>query len=68
MPPPEACRYFLSLLAHPAKLGPLLRDLHDAHHAVMDCLGRMLWESQRAGRPPDGQSYLDCVQRKATQN
>ncbi|MEN6405735.1 MAG: [protein-PII] uridylyltransferase [Thermoguttaceae bacterium] len=31
MPPPQACRYFLSLLAHPAKLGPLLRDLHDAH-------------------------------------
>ncbi|MCE5303339.1 MAG: [protein-PII] uridylyltransferase [Planctomycetaceae bacterium] len=31
MPPPEACRYFLSLLAHPGRLGPLLRDLHDAH-------------------------------------
>ena len=28
--PPEACRHFLSLLAHPARLGPLLRDLHDA--------------------------------------
>lgn len=44
------------------------RDLHDAHHDVMDCLGRMLWESQRAGRPPDGQAYLDCVQRRATQD
>ncbi len=31
MPPPEACRHFLSLLGHPARLGPLLRDLHDAH-------------------------------------
>lgn len=30
-PPPEACRHFLSLLNHPARLGPLLRDLHDAH-------------------------------------
>ncbi len=30
MPPPEACRHFLSLLSHPARLGPLLRDLHDA--------------------------------------
>jgi [protein-PII] uridylyltransferase len=30
MPPPEACRHFLSLLNHPARLGPLLRDLHDA--------------------------------------
>ena len=31
MPPPEACRHFLSLLSHPARLGPLLRDLHEAH-------------------------------------
>ena len=44
-----------------------LDSLHEAHHAVMDCLGTMLWESQRAGRPPDGQAYIDCVQRKATQ-
>ncbi|MBN2477548.1 MAG: [protein-PII] uridylyltransferase [Pirellulales bacterium] len=27
--PPEACRRFLSLLDHPARLGPLLRDLHE---------------------------------------
>jgi [protein-PII] uridylyltransferase len=27
---PEACRCFLSLLGRPARLGPLLRDLHDA--------------------------------------
>ncbi|MGD0653691.1 MAG: [protein-PII] uridylyltransferase [Thermoguttaceae bacterium] len=30
IPPPEACRHFLSLLNHPARLGPLLHDLHDA--------------------------------------
>ena len=30
VPPPEACRHFLSLLSHPARLGPLLRDLHEA--------------------------------------
>jgi len=30
MPPPEACRHFLSLLNHPARLAPLLHDLHDA--------------------------------------
>ncbi len=30
MPPPEACRHFLSLMNHPARLGPLLHDLHDA--------------------------------------
>ena len=30
MPPPEACRHFISLLNHPARLGPLLHDMHDA--------------------------------------
>ena len=41
-------------------------SLHDAHHDAMDCLGQMVWESQRAGRPPDGAAYIDCVQRRAT--
>ena len=41
-------------------------SLHEAHHEVMECLGQMLWESQRAGRPPDGQAYIDCVRRRAT--
>jgi hypothetical protein len=41
-------------------------SLHDAHHAAMDCLGQMLWESQRAARPPDGETYVACVQRHAT--
>ncbi len=43
-------------------------SLHDAHHDAMECLGRMLWESQRAGRPPDGDAYIDCVQRQATRD
>ena len=43
-------------------------SLHDAHHDTMDCLGQMVWESQRAGRPPDGEAYIDCVQRRATQD
>ena len=43
-------------------------SLHDAHHEAMDCLGQMVWESQRAGRPPDGAAYIDCVQRRATQD
>jgi hypothetical protein len=41
-------------------------SLHDAHHEAMECLGQMLWESQRAGRPPDGDAYVECVQRRAT--
>ena len=43
-------------------------SLHDAHHDTMECLGQMVWESQRAGRPPDGEAYIACVQRRATQD
>jgi hypothetical protein len=43
-------------------------DLHEAHHEVMEELGIMIWESQRAGRPPDGQAYIDRVQRRATRD
>ena len=43
-------------------------SLHEAHHQTMDCLGQMVWESQRAGQPPDGAAYLDCVQRQATRD
>ena len=43
-------------------------SLHDAHHEAMDCLGQMVWESQRAGRPPDGDAYIACVQRQATRD
>ena len=40
-------------------------SLHDAHHEVMECLGEMIWASQRSGQPPDGLAYIDCVQRRA---
>ena len=45
-----------------------LDSLHDAHHQTMDALGQMIWESQRSGRPPDGQAYIDAVQRRATRD
>jgi len=41
-------------------------SLHQAHHEAMECLGQMLWESQRSGHPPDGEAYVACVQRRAT--
>ena len=43
-------------------------SLHDAHHEVMGCLGEMLWESQRNGRPPDGHAYLERVRARATRD
>ena len=41
-------------------------SLHTAHHEVMECLGDMLWHSQRSGLPPDGQAYIDAVRVRAT--
>ena len=41
-------------------------SLHAAHHEVMECLGDMIWASQKNGLPPDGQAYLENVRRRAT--
>lgn len=41
-------------------------DLHQAQHEVMEALGQMIWDAQRAGRVPDGMAYIDAVQRRAT--
>ena len=43
-----------------------LGSAHEAQHQVMECLGEMVWASQRSGLPPDGHVYLDCVRRRAT--
>lgn len=37
---------------------------HDAHHQIMECLGEMIWQSQRSGLPPDGATYIECVRRR----
>jgi hypothetical protein len=41
---------------------------HAAHHEVMECLGDMMWTSQRSGLPPDGAKYVDCVRQRATRD
>ena len=43
-----------------------LGSRHEAQHQVMECLGDMIWSSQRSGLPPDGLAYLDCVRGRAT--
>jgi hypothetical protein len=48
------------------RLAERRQSLHSAHHEVMECLGQMVWASQRSGLPPDGQAYLEAVQRLAT--
>jgi len=59
---PRGIRQAVELLAK--RLG----SLHDAHHVAMECLGTMLWESQRSGHPPDGDAYVAAVQRNATKD
>jgi hypothetical protein len=39
---------------------------HEAHHQIMECLGEMIWSSQRSGLPPDTEAYIDCVRRRAS--
>lgn len=38
---------------------------HEAHHGMMECLGEMIWASQRHGLPPDGAAYLECVKKRS---
>lgn len=57
---PRGIRQAYELLA--ARRG----SAHEAHHEVMECLGEMIWASQKSGLPPDGERYLECVRRRAT--
>jgi len=45
-------------------------DEHAAAHAVMDCLGEVVWAAQRSGSPlpPDEMTarYLDCLARRTS--
>ena len=57
---PRGIRQAVELLASKRQ------SLHAAHHEVMECLGEMIWASQRSGLPPDGQAYLEAVRKRAT--
>jgi len=34
-------------------------DEHTAHHQMMECLGKVLWESSRSGEEPNMLTYLE---------
>ena len=38
---------------------------HEAHHQVMECLGEMIWKSQRDGAAPDAAAYIECVRKRS---
>jgi Domain of unknown function (DUF1841) len=57
---PRGIKQAFELLA--AKRG----SAHAAQHEVMECLGEMVWASQRSALPPDGERYIACVRQRAT--
>ena len=40
-------------------------DEHAALHAVLECLGEVIWSAQRLRTPPDAALYLSCLERQA---
>jgi hypothetical protein len=40
-------------------------ERHAAMHDAMECLGEMVWRSQRDRAPPDGAEYLECLKKRA---
>ncbi|HQR11762.1 MAG TPA: DUF1841 family protein [Casimicrobiaceae bacterium] len=39
-------------------------DEHAALHAVLECLGEVIWSAQRLRAAPDATLYLDCLARQ----
>jgi len=37
---------------------------HEALHAVVECLGEVVWQAQRLGGAPDAGLYLECLARQ----
>lgn len=50
--------------AHFERIRDARGDEHAALHAVLECLGEVIWSSQRLGTPPDAALYLACLERQ----
>jgi Domain of unknown function (DUF1841) len=46
------------------KLCTRLADTHEVEHLIMECLGNMIWKSQKNKNMPDMNEYLECVKNK----
>jgi hypothetical protein len=53
------------LRAHFERLRAARGDEHAALHALLECLGEVVWHAQRHGTPPDAAIYLACLERQA---
>lgn len=43
------------------QLGEKLGDVMATEHAMMDCLGEMMWQAQKNQAEPDELAYLECL-------
>jgi hypothetical protein len=45
------------------KLSKKLGSEHEAQHLMMECLGQVMWESQRDGKPLNPENYLEALKK-----
>ena len=45
------------------KLTQKLESEHEAQHLMMECLGQVMWESQREGKPLNPENYLEALKK-----
>ncbi len=50
--------------AHFQRLTQKHESEHDAQHAMMECLGEMIWQAQRNHTAPDAAIYLSCLEQQ----
>ncbi len=50
--------------AHFVRLTHKYESEHEAQHAMMECLGEMIWQAQRNRAQPDAAIYLACLARQ----
>lgn len=41
---------------------------HEAVHQIMECLGQVVWESQRLGKPLDSDAYIELIRQRASRD
>jgi len=47
-----------------ARLTQKYESEHEAQHAMMDCLGEMIWQAQRNQTAPDAAIYISCLDKQ----
>ena len=47
-----------------ARLTQKYESEHKAQHAMMDCLGEMIWQAQRNKTSPDAAIYIACLEKQ----